>query len=63
MTRKKMLEKQSDINRRQAGTHYRLSEWTIGQGVSYMMEITGKTLGPPADETLVIIQCTVKKIF
>ena len=59
-----MLKKQSDINRRQAETHSQTVRMdNLGQGVSYPMEITAKTLGLKADETLVIIQCTVKKIF
>ena len=59
-----MLEKQSDINRRQAGTHSQTVRMdNLGQGVSYTMEITVKILRLQADETLVIIQCTVKKIF
>ena len=33
----------------------------LGQEISYTMEITAKTPGLQADETLVIIQCTVKK--
>ena len=59
-----MLKKQSDINRRQAGTQKQTVRMdNLGQGVSYTMEITVKTLGLQADETLVIILCTVKKIF
>ena len=59
-----MLKKQSDINRRQARTHSQtVRMYNLGQGVSYTMEITVKILGLQADETLVIIQCTVKKIF
>ena len=64
LTRKKMLKKkQSDIHRRQAGTHSQTARMdNLWQGLSYTMEITAKTLGLQADETLVIIQCTVKKI-
>ena len=59
-----MLKKQSDINRRQARTQKQTVRMdNLGQGVSYTMEITVKTLGLQADETLVIILCTVKKIF
>ena len=51
-----MLKKQSDINRRQAGTHSQtVRMYNLGQGVSYTMEITVKILGLQADETLVII--------
>ena len=59
-----MLKKQSIVNRRQLGTHPQTVRMdNLGQGVSYTIEITAKTLGLQADETIVIIQCTVKKIF
>ena len=57
-----MLKKQSDINRRQAGMHLQTVRMdNLGQEISYTIEITAKTPGLQADETLVIIQCTVKK--
>ena len=59
-----MLKKQTDINKRQAGIHSQTVRMdNLGQGVSYTMEIIVKILGQQADETLVIIRCTVKKIF
>ena len=51
-----MLKNQSDINRRQAGTHSQTVRMdNLGQAVSYTMEITVKILGLQVGETLVII--------
>ena len=48
-----LKKKQSDINRRQAGTHLQTVRMdNLWQGVSYTMEIIAKTLGLQADYSM-----------
>ena len=59
-----MLKKQSDIARRQVGTHLRTDRMdNLGPGVSDMMKISAKTLEIQANEPLLITQCTGKRLF